>query len=299
MARQQRKTKRSDVLENEEKDPPGNEEKVFAEDSVEMEEEDSKMEANEEVEDKKKTEEFTKAARLNPFEESEEDFPHEVEGRAELNTLPTEQPPGSYKIAIIGVSLYGRLNGFYFKMMTKDGEPFIPGLRNHFQERVEHDFHIDSIGARGKKDGKNYIKMPNRDTGSDSSPSSFSWFCYINDGLEDAVGFVMNAAQVLNNDETYLNKFKLERTNGRKPYFEVVDVISAQDKKLSQFMFPSDVAKYVNRKHNLSNFGVRQRMNNNDWTNLMKRYFEDPKEGKRLVQQEISDIRNYILHEAF
>ena len=105
----------------------------------------------------------------------------------------------------------------------------------------------------------------------------FGWNLILNESVDHPGDWGIHLCNVLNSSDAYKNSFDINRTQGRIPHFEVVHVLfpeKSERRKLDQVMMDAGVAKFLTKKFNLKNYGVRRRLKSDeDWNKLLEPYF--------------------------
>jgi hypothetical protein len=183
--------------------------------------------------------------------------------------------------------LAGNLNVCFFKNPTtqrnrESYEPFTVSFRSVFGDAVEEELGVVAVGARC--DSKHRFIANKK--GADPDKMVYGWNLFVNDTVEDPGDWAIALCKTLNEKKVYVDSFDLTRTSGKPPHFQVLDDITQDPRrKLDQVMMDEGIAKYVIRKHNLKDFGIRRRLKTDEaWRNLLEPYFQDVKRGQGLVE---------------
>ena len=183
-------------------------------------------------------------------------------------------------------NLEGDLNVAYFKNPgepTRESyEPFTVSFRAVYGDRVEDELGVVSIGYRC--DAAHQF-IPNK-KGADPQKMKYGWCLFINDTATDPGDWAIEMCKTLNENQTYLDSFDKQRTNGKTPHFRVLDDITQKPRrKLDQVMMDEGIAKYLLKKYNLKDFGVRRGFKTDeDWNKLLQPYFKDVKRGRGVIE---------------
>ena len=215
-----------------------------------------------------------------PLVEFEENYAWK---QLKLDEMP--EPNNCYTIECIVEKLDGSISVAFFKNPGKDGlEPYLPLFKNVWVDNVEEELQIHGIGNRC--DSNHQFKRNKRNI-SDISTMQYGWRCFINESIKDPGDWAIHLCNTLNDSEPYKNSFDFQRTNGRQPHFQVVHVVYPEEgkrRKLDQVMMDDDIAKYLVKKHNLKNYGVRRRLKTDEhWNEMLQPYFVDANRGRKIV----------------
>ena len=219
--------------------------------------------------------------------EFEKDYPSK-----QLKLEDKPMPNNSYVIECVVEKLKGFISVLFFKNPGKDGlEPYLPIFRNVWGENVEEELLIFGIGNRC--DSKHQFKRNKRNI-ADISAMQYGWSLFINESVKDPGDWAIHLCNCLNDSEPYKSSFDTQRTNGRKPHFEVVHVVDPPEekrRKLDEVMMDDDIAKYLVRKFNLKSYGARRRLKTDeDWKQILHPFFVDVRRGQKVVLKYLSDM---------
>ena len=208
-----------------------------------------------------------------------------------LKTEDVPVPSSCYIIQAVMEKLQGDLNVAYFKNPGSDGkEPYMPLFKNTFLDNVKDELLVDGIGARC--DGTHQFVI-NKKFITDASAMKYGWSMFINESVFHPGAWGVHLCNMLSESEAYKSSFDPQRTNGRPPHFEVSHVVypsPSYRRKLDEVMMDEGIAKYLCKKYNLKNYGVRRRLKTSkDWEKLLQPYFADPKRGQTVIEKFLAD----------
>lgn len=140
-----------------------------------------------------------------------------------LKLEETPMPNNSYGIECVVEKLKGSISVAFFKNPGKEGlEPYLPIFKNVWGDNMGEDLLIHGIGYRC--DSNHQFKRNKRNI-ADISQMQYGWSLFINESVKDPGDWAIHLCNSLNDSDSYKNSFDVQRTNGRKPHFEVVHVL--------------------------------------------------------------------------
>ena len=182
--------------------------------------------------------------------------------------------------------LDGDINVAYFKNPglphRETYEPFLVSFRQVFGDRVEDEIGVVSVGYRCDA---SHRFIPNK-KGSDPEKMRYGWSLFVNDTETDAGDWALAMCKTLNESQAYVGSYDISRTNGKPPRFQVLDEITQEPpRKLDEVMMDEGIAKFLLKKYNLKDFGVRRALKTDEaWNELLQPYFQDVKRGRSVIE---------------